>query len=55
MPISPTIRDLIFANAAVRRSGRKAIEEGMVTLRQSGLRKISQGVTTMEEVFKETA
>ena len=55
MPVSPAIRDLIFANAAVAEIRMKAIEEGMITLRQSGLRKIVQGITTMEEVFKETA
>jgi type IV pilus assembly protein PilB len=33
---------------------RKAIEEGMITLRQSGLQKIREGVTTIEEVVRET-
>jgi type IV pilus assembly protein PilB len=33
---------------------RKAIEEGMVSLRSSGLQKIRQGVTTLEEVLRET-
>ena len=55
MPISTSIRDLIFANAGAAEIKKKAIEEGMITLRQSGLRKIKKGVTTMEEVFKETA
>ena len=55
MPVSPSIRDLIFANAGAAEIQKKALEEGMITLRQSGLRKIKQGITTMEEVFKETA
>jgi hypothetical protein len=33
---------------------RKAIEEGMITLRGSGLRKVTEGVTTIEEVLRET-
>ena len=33
---------------------RKAIDEGMITLRQSGLRKVKEGVTTIEEVVRET-
>ena len=31
---------------------RKAIEEGMITLRYSGLRKIRDGLTTVEEVYQ---
>ena len=33
---------------------KKAIEGGMITLRQSGLRKVKDGVTTIEEVVRET-
>ena len=33
---------------------RKALEEGMLTLRMSGLEKIKNGVTTVEEVLRET-
>jgi len=54
MTVSPSIRDLIFSNASVAEIRKKAIEEGMMTLRQSGLTKIINGVTTMEEVFRET-
>ena len=54
MPISPAIRDLVFANAPVAEVRKKGIEEGMMTLRRSGLDKIKNGVTTMEEVFRET-
>jgi len=39
---------------AIAASGRKAIEEGMISLRQSGLRKVKDGVTTIEEVVRET-
>jgi type IV pilus assembly protein PilB len=33
---------------------RKALEEGMLTLRMSGLEKIKAGTTTIEEVLRET-
>jgi len=33
---------------------RKALEEGMLTLRMSGLEKIKVGMTTLEEVMRET-
>jgi type IV pilus assembly protein PilB len=33
---------------------KKAIEQGMMTLRQSGLEKIRQGLTTIDEVVRET-
>jgi type IV pilus assembly protein PilB len=33
---------------------RKAVEEGMITLRQSGLRKVADGLTSIEEVVRET-
>jgi len=54
MPVSETVREMIFSEATASDVRRQAIEEGMVTLRQSGLMKISQGITTLEEVFKET-
>jgi type IV pilus assembly protein PilB len=54
MPMSEGIRDMVFANAPASELRKKAIEEGMITLRQSGLTKIRAGITTMEEVFRET-
>jgi type IV pilus assembly protein PilB len=33
---------------------KKAIEQGMLTLRRSGLVKAAAGVTTLEEVYRET-
>ena len=35
--------------------GRRALEEGRLTLRLSGLEKLKQGVTTIEDVLRETA
>jgi type IV pilus assembly protein PilB len=54
MEISEEIRELILVGASSLELRRKAVEEGMITLRQSGLRKVKDGVTTIEEVVRET-
>ena len=54
MEISEGIRDLIMVGATAVEIKRKALEEGMLTLRLSGLEKIKAGVTTVEEVLRET-
>jgi len=54
MEISEAIRDLIMVGATAVELKRKALEEGMLTLRMSGLEKIKQGITTIEEVLRET-
>jgi type IV pilus assembly protein PilB len=54
MEITDELRELILVGASALELRRKAIEEGMITLRGSGLRKITQGVTTIEEVLRET-
>jgi type IV pilus assembly protein PilB len=54
MEVSPEIRDLILARAQAREIKKKAIEQGMTTLRRSGLVKIKAGITTIEEVLRET-
>lgn len=54
MEITEDIRELILSGATVVELRRKAIEEGMITLRQSGLHKIREGITTIEEVVRET-
>jgi type IV pilus assembly protein PilB len=54
MEISEGIRDLIMVGATSVEIKRKALEEGMLTLRMSGLRKIEAGITTLEEVLRET-
>jgi type IV pilus assembly protein PilB len=48
------IRDMILSGASSIELKRKAIEEGMVSLRMSGLQKIREGATTLEEVLRET-
>jgi type IV pilus assembly protein PilB len=54
MDITEELRELILVGASSLELRRKAIEEGMITLRGSGLRKITDGVTTLEEVVRET-
>jgi type IV pilus assembly protein PilB len=54
MEISDGVRDLIMVGATAVELKRKALEEGMLTLRLSGLEKIRQGITTIEEVLRET-
>jgi type IV pilus assembly protein PilB len=48
------IRDMILSGASSIELKRKAIEEGMVSLRMAGLQKIREGATTLEEVLRET-
>ena len=54
MEITEELRELILVGASALELRRKAVEEGMITLRGSGLRKITDGVTTLEEVVRET-
>jgi type IV pilus assembly protein PilB len=54
MEISEGIRDLVMVGATAVEIKRKALEEGMLTLRMSGIEKIKSGVTTIEEVLRET-
>ncbi len=54
MEVTEDIRELILSGASAIELRRKAIEEGMITLRQSGLQKIKEGTTTIAEVVRET-
>ena len=54
MEITEELRELILVGASGLELRRKAVDEGMITLRQSGLRKVKDGVTTIEEVVRET-
>ncbi|HEX5475783.1 MAG TPA: type IV-A pilus assembly ATPase PilB [Vicinamibacterales bacterium] len=54
MEITDELRELILVGASGLELRRKAIEEGMITLRRSGLQKVQEGVTTIEEVARET-
>ena len=54
MEITDEIRELILIGASALELRKKAIDDGMITLRESGLHKIRAGVTTPEEVVRET-
>jgi type IV pilus assembly protein PilB len=51
---SDEIRDMILSGASSIELKRRAIEEGMVTLRNGGLQKVRDGITSLEEVLRET-
>ena len=54
LPISDPVRELINERAPTVVIRQKAVEEGMITLREDGLRGIFDGETTIEEVLKYT-
>jgi type IV pilus assembly protein PilB len=54
MEITDEVRELVLVGASALELKKKAIEQGMLTLRRSGLIKIGQGITTIEEVVRES-
>jgi type IV pilus assembly protein PilB len=54
MAIGDELKELILVGASGMELRRKAVEEGMLTLRMSGLRKVKEGLTSLEEVVRET-
>ena len=54
LEVSEEIKDLILSKAQSKEIKKKAIEQGMLTLRQSGLYKIKKGITSIEEVLRVT-
>src|SRR5215475_2357646 len=54
MEITDEIRELILIGASALELRKKAIDDGMITLRESGLHKIRGGLTTLDEVVRET-
>jgi type IV pilus assembly protein PilB len=54
MEVTDEIRELILIGASSLELRKKAIDDGMITLRESGLHKVRNGVTTIEEVLRET-
>lgn len=55
MDVTEEIQNLIVARATSREIERKAVEQGMITMRQDGYLKALQGITTLEEVNRVTA
>ncbi len=54
LEITDELRELILVGASALELKKKAIEQGMISLRRSGLIKIMAGMTTLEEVIRET-
>jgi type IV pilus assembly protein PilB len=54
LEITDEMRELILVGASALELRKKAVEQGMITLRRSGLLKVAQGITTLEEVIRET-
>jgi type IV pilus assembly protein PilB len=54
MEVTEDLRELVLVGASAMELRRKAVDEGMITLRNSGLRKVKEGVTTIDEVVRET-
>jgi type IV pilus assembly protein PilB len=54
MEINDELRELVLVGASALELKKKAIEQGMITLRRSGLIKSALGQTTLEEVIRET-
>jgi type IV pilus assembly protein PilB len=54
LEVTDEVRELILVGASALEIKRKAIEQGMISLRRSGLIKVANGQTTLEEVIRET-
>jgi len=54
LEVNDELRELILVGASALELKKKALEQGMLTLRRSGLVKVAAGATTLEEVLRET-
>jgi type IV pilus assembly protein PilB len=54
LEVTDELRELILVGASALELRKKAIDQGMITLRRSGLLKVKDGITTLEEVIRET-
>ena len=52
MMMTQDMKRLVLKTADANQIKQKAVENGMITLRQDGAMKVLQGVTTIEEVFR---
>ena len=55
MDVTEEIQNLIVARSTSAEIQRKAVEQGMITMRQDGYLKALQGLTTLEEVNRVAA
>ena len=54
IPMSRDIRRLIFNESNEDDIRVKALEQGMISLRESGLRKVLDGTTSIQEIMRST-
>ena len=54
MMLDDRVKNLILKTSDANAIKRRAVEQGMVTLRQDGAQKVLNGVTTIEEIFRVT-
>jgi len=54
MVLDEPVRNLILKTSDANAIKQKAVEQGMLTLRQDGAQKVLNGITTIEEVFRVT-
>jgi type IV pilus assembly protein PilB len=54
MALNPDLRDVVLRGGSALEIKRRAIQDGMRTLRMSGLDKLKEGITTIEEVVRVT-
>ncbi|MBI2962551.1 MAG: type IV-A pilus assembly ATPase PilB [Deltaproteobacteria bacterium] len=55
LPMTEEMRSLVIAHSTSDEIRRRAISQGMVTLREGGLQKAREGQTTIEEVLRVTS
>ena len=54
MEVNEGVQEMIMMGSSTLELRRRAIEDGMLTLRRSGLEKVKDGLTTLDEVSRET-
>jgi type IV pilus assembly protein PilB len=54
LALCPELRDMVLSGGSAVEIKRRAIQQGMRTLRMSGLDKLREGMTTIEEVVRVT-
>jgi general secretion pathway protein E len=54
MGIDDTVKNIILKTSDANTIKHRALEQGMITLRQAGAQKVLDGITTIEEVFRVT-
>ncbi len=54
MMLDDRVKNLILKTSDANAIKRRAVEQGMVTLRQDGAQKVLNGITTIEEIFRVT-